>query len=167
MPSARSPSITLPGRAARRRVEAGRRLVEEDELRVADQRERDVEPAPLAARELRRERVRLLVEPDERDRLVDVARFAVVAGVELEALAHGQPRLGARLLQDGADAVAPGGVAVRRVDAEHADLAVGARAEALEDLDRRRLAGAVRPEEGEDLAALDLEVDPATASNWP
>ena len=32
-------------------------------------------------------------------------------------------------------------------------------AEALEDLDGRRLAGAVRPEEGEDLAALDLEVD--------
>jgi uncharacterized protein (DUF2141 family) len=49
---------------------------------------------------------------------------------------------------------------VRGIDAEHADLAGGARAEALEDLDRRRLARAVRPEEGEDLAALHLEVDP-------
>src|SRR5207302_1619076 len=35
----------------------------------------------------------------------------------------------------------------------------GARAEPLEDLDGRRLACAVRPEEREDLAALDLEVD--------
>ena len=34
-------------------------------------------------------------------------------------------------------------------------------AEALEDLDRRRLAGAVGAEEGEDLAAADLEVDAA------
>ena len=73
----------VPGGAARRRVEARRRLVEEDQLRVADQRERDVEPPPLPARELRRERVGLLVEPDERDRLVDVARLEVVAGVEL------------------------------------------------------------------------------------
>ena len=45
------------------------------------------------------------------------------------------------------------------IDSEHGDLAGRARAEALQDLDRRRLARAVRPEEGEDLAALDLEVD--------
>ena len=32
---------------------------------------------------------------------------------------------------------------------------------ALEDLDRRRLAGAVRAEQPEDLAGRDLEVDPA------
>ena len=41
------------------------------------------------------------------------------------------------------------------VGAEHADLAGVGAAEALEDLDGRRLAGAVGPEEGEDLAALD------------
>ena len=34
-------------------------------------------------------------------------------------------------------------------------------AEAFEDLDRGRLAGSVGAEEGEDLAAADLEVDPA------
>src|SRR5581483_4711828 len=50
----------VPRRAARGRVETGRRLVEEDELRVADQGERDVEPPPLAAREPGRLRVRLL-----------------------------------------------------------------------------------------------------------
>ena len=44
--------------------------------------------------------------------------------------------------------------ALRRVDAEHLDLARVALAVALEDLDRRRLAGAVRAEQAEDLAAL-------------
>ena len=34
-------------------------------------------------------------------------------------------------------------------------------AEALEDLDRGRLACAVRPQEGKDLPAADLEIDPA------
>ena len=41
----------LPGGAARRRVEARCRLVEEDQLGIADQRERDVQPAALAARQ--------------------------------------------------------------------------------------------------------------------
>src|SRR5262249_53688031 len=136
------------------------RFVEEDELGVADQRERNVEATALPARELRRERLGLLVEADERDRLVDVARLAVVAGIKLEALAHGESRLGVRLLQDGTDAVAPRGVTACRIDSEHAHLAGRAGAETLEDLDRRRLAGAVRAEEREDLAALDLEVDP-------
>ena len=48
-----------------------------------------------------------------------------------------------------------------RVEPEHLHLAAVARAVALEDLDRRRLAGAVRPEQAEHLAARDLEVDPA------
>src|SRR5207302_3949540 len=100
-----------------------------------------------------------LLEPDERDRLVDVARLEVVAGVELEALAHREPGLRVRFLQHRADAVSPRGVTVSRVDAEHADLPFGARAEPLEDLDGRRLACAVRPEEREDLAPLHLEVD--------
>ena len=42
-----------PRRAARRRVEAGRRLVEEDQLGVADERQREVQPALLAARQRR------------------------------------------------------------------------------------------------------------------
>ena len=39
----------VPRRAPRRRVEAGRRLVEEDQLGVADEREREVQAAQLAA----------------------------------------------------------------------------------------------------------------------
>ena len=51
--------------------------------------------------------------------------------------------------------------ALLRIDAEHLDGAAVARAVALEDLDGRRLAGAVRAEQAEHLARLDREVDPA------
>ena len=52
-------------------------------------------------------------------------------------------------------------VGVRGIDAEHRHVAAGARPVTLEDLDRRGLARAVRPEKPEDLAGGDLEVDPA------
>src|SRR5579862_1025887 len=43
------PGHDLPGGAAGRRVEAGGGLVEEDEIWIADEGEREVEPSPLAA----------------------------------------------------------------------------------------------------------------------
>ena len=45
--------------------------------------------------------------------------------------------------------------------AEHLDVARVPRREALADLDRRGLAGAVRPEQPEALAAPDLEIEAA------
>jgi signal transduction histidine kinase len=45
------PGDDLPGGPAGGRVEPGGRLVEEDELGVTDQREREIEPPPLAAGE--------------------------------------------------------------------------------------------------------------------
>ncbi len=150
-----------PGVAARRRVEAGRRLVEEDELGVADERDAEVEPPLLPARERLHLRVALLGQADEVDHLVDVARVPVVAGEDPVHLAHGQdgPELG--LLQDDADPLPERPLAAAGVEAEHGDLAAVALPVALEDLDRRRLAGAVRAEQAEDLAGRDLEVDPA------
>ena len=64
----------LPRGASRLRVEAGGRLVEEDEVGIADERDAEIEPSLLPARERLHPRVRLLLEPDERDHLVDVAR---------------------------------------------------------------------------------------------
>jgi hypothetical protein len=59
---------------------------------------------------------------------------------------------------------APGPV---RVGAEHADLSGVAAAEALEDLDGRGLAGAVGPEEGEDLTRVMSRSRPSTAARPP
>ena len=50
---------------------------------------------------------------------------------------------------------------MRRVEPEHARLTGAPRPVALQDLDRRRLPGAVRAEEGEYLADAYLEVDAA------
>jgi hypothetical protein len=88
-----------------------------------------------------------------------LAGGAVVAGEELKTLAHGQARLGRGLLEDDADALAPRPSRSRRVGAQDSDAAAARDAEALEDLHRRRLTGAVGTEEGEDLAPDDLEVD--------
>ena len=85
----------------------------------------------------------------------------VVAGEDPVHLAHGQHRPELGLLQDDADALAERPLGAAGVEAEHGHLAAVALAVALEDLDGRRLAGAVRAEQAEDLAGSDLEVDPA------
>ena len=130
-----------------------------NQLGIADERQRDVEAATLSSRQLLGECICLPLEPDQADRLRDVPRGAVVAGVELEALAHGQAGLGLRLLQDDADPVPPSRGRAGGVDAEHADLAAAPLPKPLQDLDRGRLPGAVRAEEREDLATRHLQVD--------
>jgi len=62
-------------------------------------------------------------------------------------------------LQHDADPLAERALAPRRVVAEDAHLARVGGAMPLEDLDERGLAGTVGPEDGEHLAAADVEVD--------
>ena len=73
----------IPRAATRGRVEAGRRLVEEDQLGIADEREREIEPTLLTARQRLHARAGLLGEPDEVEQLVDRTRRRVrAAGVQ-------------------------------------------------------------------------------------
>src|SRR5580658_9383535 len=92
---------------------------------------------------------------------VSSARRGIVARVQLEALAHAEAGLGLRFLQDDPDPGPPTRRRAPRILTEHLDFATTRPAEALEDLDRGRLAGAVGAQEREDLAAVDVEVDPA------
>ncbi len=92
--------------AAGGRVEARRRLVEEDELRVADQGEREVQPPRLPAGERPRERLALLGEPDDLDDLVDVARVRVQAGPVGDRLVDLHVPVHPARLQDDPDALA-------------------------------------------------------------
>jgi hypothetical protein len=87
------PGNDLPGGAARRRVEASGRLVQEDELWVADKGEGEIEPAPLAGRQPGAERARLPGETYQGDSLVDIPRRAIEPGVQGQALPHGQAGL--------------------------------------------------------------------------
>jgi hypothetical protein len=72
-----------------------------------------------------------------------------------------------RLLQDDADALPERGARMLGIEAQDLDLATVPCAVALEDLDRRRLPGAVRAEQAEDLARIDLEADPAQSLVGP
>src|SRR6185312_3178720 len=150
------PSLTAGGR-----VEAGGRLVEEDQVGVADDPDRHVDPPFLTAGQGADASVALVAEADQLDRLRDRARCRVEAGEEGDRLAHGPERVELALLEDEADAVAPGAGRGGGVDTEDRDFAAAALAVALEDLDRGRLAGAVGHAEAEDLTGGDLEVDAA------
>ena len=79
MPSAFSERMSSQNSPPRLGVEARGRLVEEEQLGPADDAERDVDPAALPARELRDAGLRLRLEADGGDDLVDVARGRVEA----------------------------------------------------------------------------------------
>ena len=91
MPSARSARINSHAERSRR-IESGRRLVEEHEVGVAHERDAEVEPALLAARQRLHSGVSLLDQPHEVDDLVDVTRLCVVPGEEDVGLPHCQER---------------------------------------------------------------------------
>ncbi len=131
------------------------------QLGIADQAEAEVEPTLLATGELPHAGVLLLLEADEIDHLERIAGMGVVDGAAGEGLADGEELLDGRLLQDDADPLEHGPPLRGRIEAEHPHLAGVALGEALHDLDRRRLAGPVRAEQGEDRARLDDEVHTA------
>ena len=140
------------------RIERRRRLVEEDQVRVA--KECDAEPEPLLhpLRERADRVVGSIDQSDEGERLVDcrgppAGRDAGELGVKTQHLAGMEPRLVAELLGQVADRGARPTVTQRRAE----DLP-GSRTrthEAEEQLDGRGLAGAVRTEQTEQLAAPD------------
>src|SRR5262249_16186893 len=105
--------------------------------------------------------VAFLSQADEVDYVVRVARVPVVPGEQAVRLAHGEVGPELRLLQDDADALAVRALGARGIEAEHADSASVALGVPRENLARRGLAGAVRPEQSEDLPLVDPEADAA------
>src|SRR5262249_49740640 len=77
--------------------------------------------------------------------------------VEVERLLGGQEAVQVRLLGQVTDALVLADVGGRL--AEDVGLAVGREEQAEQQLDRRRLAGAVWTEQAEDIATVDLEVE--------
>jgi hypothetical protein len=151
--------VELPARV---RVEPGGRLVQEQQGRAADDAEGHVEAAALPAREGLDPLPGLRGEADHVEQLLGAPRLGVgpvVVGEVRHDVAHLPLAVVAPLLEHDAEPGAPGLVAAGRVDAEHLHVAVGAAAEALEDLDGGGLAGAVGAEQGGDPAGFDLEVE--------
>ncbi len=138
----------------------GRRLVEEDELGPADERERERQALLLPARHAPHERVLRLPQPDEVEEPVGVVGRVVVRGEQPEGLEGADTGIEAALLEHHADPGAQARAVTHGVETEDPHGPAVGRAVALEDLDRGGLAGAVGPEEAEHLAGGDGERQP-------
>ena len=156
----------VPHASACLRVETGRRLVEEQDGRLVDDAEPDVEPALHPARVGARRAVGGRLEVERREHLRG-ARLgiglvhAVEPALEDELAAPGLGRIGRAALRDIADPLADRLGLAAQVGAGHGRLARRGRQQRGEHAQRGGLAGPVRAEEAEDLAGADVEVDTA------
>ena len=120
----------------------------------------DVQPPLLPPGQLQHPGIALGLQADQFDHLVHRARMRVEPCVHRHRLRHGQVAIHPGGLQDDPDLALQALSLPRRVKAENLDRAVVAGPVTLEDLDGGGLPGAVRAEDGEDLPALDEQVDP-------
>ena len=152
----------LPHLEASLRIEAGGRLVEEHHRRAPDQAHRDVEPPAHATRVGRDAPSASFDEREADEQLVsDPSGLAEAAqpGDQLQVLAAGQDVVDRRELAGEADRLADLRGLCDDVEPVHGSRAAVGPEQRREDLHDRRLARAVRTEEGEDAARLDFEVD--------
>ena len=149
----------LPGVAPGGGIEAGGRLVQEQEVGVARQADPHVEATLLAAGEFVDAGAGLLLQAHDAEDLAGGPGVRVVAAVEVDGLLHREERFDARLLEHDADALQQRPLPAGRIVAQDPDFAGVGGAVALEDLDGGRLAGAVGAEEGEDLTPCHFEID--------
>jgi hypothetical protein len=156
------------------RVEPGGRLVEEQQLRAADDPDRDVQAAALPARQGDDPLVRRRAQADHLDQLVGrdrasagVGREGCVVGAEVVDQVPGcPPGVVTPRLQHDADPGPPGLVGVQRIGAEHLDRPRRGTPEALQDLDRGGLAGAVGAEQDHDLAERWTSRSTPSSTSW-
>src|SRR6266511_490689 len=150
-----------PERAAQLHVDAGGGLVEEQDARLVHERLADEEPPLHAARQGAAVR-RALREEVERGEELDEPLLreadAEIARLDAERLLDREERVVVQLLGDEPHGLARGAVFGDDVLAEDAHLARGGAEQPRHDRDERRLPGAVRAEQGEDLARANLEV---------
>ena len=147
----------VPGVAPRLRVHGGGRLVEEDQLRSTDQRQRQAQALLLAARQLAEARARHIAQLKLIEQRVGILGVGIEGGEQAQRLGRRDLRKQPALLQHQADARLERRALAHRVEAQDADGALVWLAVALEDLNGRGLACAVRAKQGEDLAWLDRE----------
>jgi hypothetical protein len=153
-------------------VESRGRLVEDDQLRLVDERPGD-QKAPLhPARQRPDALVRPLAQQGEVEQLVHPGRHPLglqpeVAAVDDQVLAHRQLAVQVGLLRDDAEPRLDPTPLAGGVHAEHTQLAAADRRQAVDHLHRGRLAGAVRAQEAEADPGLDLELDPVHGRSRP
>ena len=145
-------------------IDADGGLVEQEDARLVQDAAGEVEPPAHAAGERRDGLSEAPLEADDLERTTDrrcggAAGEAVHAREEPQVLRGGQSRIHRGLLRDEAEHTARGaGLGRQRMAADRGRPGVG-REHGREDRQHRRLAGAVRTEEPDDLARADRERD--------
>src|SRR5207302_11312206 len=139
-------------------------LVEEEDPRLRDERAGDLEPPPLAAAVAADGTVEQLGHPEGLRELGDALPSRPrldppETSVEIEVRAAGQRPVHDRLLKDDAADLSCGERLLGDVEAADPRRSAGRADRRRQHADRRRLAGTVRPEQAEDLARSDVEVD--------
>ncbi len=147
----------LPDGDAALRVDPGCGLVEEGDLRPADESQGQCEPALLTTRELAPGATLAAGQADPLEQRNSVRRCVVERRRMPQRFQGADARVHATRLEHHAHATGERGVVGQGVESGNADRACIRSAVALESLDRGRLAGAVGTEDGGDLARLGVE----------
>jgi hypothetical protein len=156
----------LPKLASADRIEADRRLVQEQDRRIVQQAPRDVQSLPHPAGIRLDALVLAALERDELEQLVDARALSPrrhpvdvreVAQVIEAGESAVEPAIAA---EDIADTRAHLSCLLRYVETEHAGGPCRRQQQRRQDLDRRRLSCSVRTEQTEQLAVCDRERDP-------
>jgi hypothetical protein len=146
-----------PHGLARGHVEAGGRLVEEQQARAAADGQRELHLALLAAGELHIGPLDQLIDAGQGDGFVEAQRIGIVGAHLGDQVADPQRIRQHHLLHHHADASA-GGEIMRRA-AEQPGLAGVGLLQAEQDADGGGLAGPVRTQEREQLARSHIEIE--------
>ena len=146
---------------ARQRVESGRGLVEDDQVRPVDKREGEEQALPLPAGQDVKGGIRLGGQVKLLQQQVGFGGVGIERGEQPEGLPGCYLVLQRRHLELGAQLL-PGLAGMREgIDAADADSARIRPAQAEDALEGGRLAGAVQAEQAEDFPRADVEADPA------
>ena len=152
----------LPERLTQFHVHTGRRLVEHDHRRLVHQGLSHQHTPLHAARELSHVGLRLVGQTQARQQLVNpvvVAFDAEVTGLDAQGLAHCEKRVENQLLRHHTQ-LTPGQCIVGdHVAAVHQNPSTGSARKTGQNADQTGFSRAVRPEQAEKFALLDVEAD--------
>jgi hypothetical protein len=155
---------TIPDDVPRLRVEAGRGLVEDEDLGLVDEAAGDREAPLHAARQRVDHVVGALGELHEVEQLIgplgdELAPEPEVAPVHQQVLADGELGVERVFLRDHAETGPDRGAVAHGVTAENGKLTLRRRRDAAEHAHRGGLSGAVRAKEAKSLTGEQIEID--------
>ena len=141
------------------RIETGGGFVEEQQLRIVEQSQREGETLLLAAGELSVERVALLPEREALQQSVAIHGLRVKIAKEFDSFADFDFFLQIRRLEAHADAILELLALRTGIESKDGDIASRARPQTFEDLYRGRLTRAIRAEKPKHLAGAHFKID--------